>query len=120
MGPFFISEVDSRADFSWDMFSYRRKCPSKVCRGFRGVTASGRPLRIGWGRDFKSTVQIARMRYRERLARYAQWLCETLPESVGEPVSVYGRCDCYYGRPGPDQKRHSLIEEDRDYCEALP
>ena len=122
LGPWFIDSWDGRADFSWDMFSYRRRCPGAMCPGFVATYADGRRRRTGWGKGFNSKVQIARIRYRQRLPEYGRWLCD---EVLGPNVTrLDGRCECWYGRPGPPNEAQWIIEEGRDYCapasEAAP
>lgn len=122
LGPWLIEPWEGRADFSWDMFSYRRRCPGKICRGFVATYADGRRQRTGWGKGFNSKVQIARIRYRQRLQTYGKWLCdEALPAAGGgEVVRLEGSCECWYGRPGPPNEPQWIMEEGRDYCADDP
>jgi hypothetical protein len=115
LGPWFIEPWEGRADFSWDMFSYRRRCPGKICPGFFATYADGGRKRTGWGKGFNSKVQIARIRYRGRLQEYGRWLCED--GALGDDVvKLEGACECWYGRPGPPNKPHWIMEEGRNYC----
>ena len=123
LGPWIIPPWEARTDFSWDMFSYRRRCPGRtMCPGFVATMADGRKRRAGWGKGFNSKVHIARIRYRGRLREYGAWLCrEGLPAAgYGEVARLEGRCECWYGRPGPDNEPQWVIEEGVNYCATTP
>ena len=100
---------DSRANFSWNMYSQRFQCQMS----YLATYADGPIVEVDHGHFFHRRSRFRFAFHRDTLPAYHAYLCQELRKS-GELVRLEGICLCSHNQG----EYTPLVRDDVDFCTA--